>query len=98
MNKQAEATVLKSFHYKILSKCSNATKYVELAKVRHEVYKNLTSVDSANNGIHGHLGLAMDDHTYSMWEYSSREGVIVLINSSHHREATSNPVGQSVTL
>eukprot|EP00957_Ditylum_brightwellii_P146805 11176200-Ditylum_brightwellii.AAC.1 len=65
MNKQAEATVLKKFLYKSLSKCSDATNHVELAKVRNKVYKNLTAIDSALNGKHGHLGLTMSDPGYT---------------------------------
>eukprot|EP00957_Ditylum_brightwellii_P155161 11811669-Ditylum_brightwellii.AAC.1 len=65
MNKQAEVTVLEKFPYKDLSKCSDATSYVELAKVRNEVYKNLTAIDSALNGNNGHLGLAMSDPGYT---------------------------------
>eukprot|EP00957_Ditylum_brightwellii_P159722 12156806-Ditylum_brightwellii.AAC.1 len=65
MYKQAEATVLEKFPYKALSKCSDATNYVKLAKVRNEVYKNLTSIDSALNGNHRHLGLAMSDLGYT---------------------------------
>ena len=65
MNKQALATVLEKFPYKALSKCSNATNYVELAKVRNEVYKNLTAIDSALNGNQGHLGLAISDPGYT---------------------------------
>eukprot|EP00957_Ditylum_brightwellii_P182687 13915328-Ditylum_brightwellii.AAC.1 len=65
MNKQAEVMVLEKFSYKTLSKCSDATNYVELAKVRNEVYKNLTAIDSALNGNHGHLGLAMANPGYS---------------------------------
>eukprot|EP00957_Ditylum_brightwellii_P157251 11968022-Ditylum_brightwellii.AAC.1 len=65
MNKQAKATVLKRFPYKTLSKCCDATNYVELAKVRNEVYKNLMAIDSALHGAHGHLGLAMPDPVYT---------------------------------
>ena len=65
MNKQAEITVLKIFPYKTLSKYSDATNYVKLAKVCNEVYKNLTAVDSSLNGTHGHLCLAMADPAYS---------------------------------
>eukprot|EP00957_Ditylum_brightwellii_P042410 3211318-Ditylum_brightwellii.AAC.1 len=65
MNKQAEATVLEKFPYKALSKCSDATIYVEVAKVRNEVYKNLMAINSALNGNHGHLGLAMSDPGYT---------------------------------
>eukprot|EP00957_Ditylum_brightwellii_P140434 10699773-Ditylum_brightwellii.AAC.1 len=65
MNKQAEATVLEKFPYKTLSKYSDGTNYVELAKVRNEVHKNLTTIDSALNGNHRHLGLAMSDPGYT---------------------------------
>ena len=65
MNKQAEAMVLEKFPYKALSKCSNATHYVELAKVHNEVYKTFTAINSTLNGNHGHLGLAMSDPGYT---------------------------------
>eukprot|EP00957_Ditylum_brightwellii_P116771 8906996-Ditylum_brightwellii.AAC.1 len=65
MNKQAKSTVLKKFLYKGLSKCSNATHYVELAKVCNKVYKNLMAIDSALNGNHRHLGLAMSNPGYT---------------------------------
>eukprot|EP00957_Ditylum_brightwellii_P031083 2354655-Ditylum_brightwellii.AAC.1 len=64
MNKQAKAKVLEKFLCKALSKCSNATNHVELAKVCNKVYKNLTAIDSALNGNHGHLRLAMADPGY----------------------------------
>eukprot|EP00957_Ditylum_brightwellii_P132282 10086739-Ditylum_brightwellii.AAC.1 len=65
MNKQAKATVLERFPYKTLSKCCDSTNYVELAKVRNKVYKNLMAIDSTLNGAHGHLGLAMPDPAYT---------------------------------
>eukprot|EP00957_Ditylum_brightwellii_P012219 923032-Ditylum_brightwellii.AAC.2 len=65
MNKQAEETVLKRYPYKTLSNYCDATNYVELAKVRNEVYKNLTAINSALNRAHGHLGLAMPDPAYT---------------------------------
>eukprot|EP00957_Ditylum_brightwellii_P108855 8303595-Ditylum_brightwellii.AAC.1 len=65
MSKQAEATVLERFLYKPLSKCCEATNYVELAKVRNKVNKNLMAINSTLNGAHGHLGLAMPDPIYT---------------------------------
>eukprot|EP00957_Ditylum_brightwellii_P109060 8319719-Ditylum_brightwellii.AAC.2 len=65
MKKQAESTVLEVFPYKNLSKCNEATNYVELAKVQNEVYKNLTAIDSMHDRMHRHLGLAMDDSAYT---------------------------------
>eukprot|EP00957_Ditylum_brightwellii_P014547 1095426-Ditylum_brightwellii.AAC.1 len=65
MNKQAEAMVLEKFPYKALSKYSDTTNYVEFAKVLNKVCKNLTDINSALNGNHGHLGLAMSDPGYT---------------------------------
>ena len=55
-----EMAALAKIPYKTLTKVSEDPNYVELSKLRREVYQNCAAVHSTQNGNNGHLGLVMD--------------------------------------
>ena len=59
-----EAAVLAKMPYKELTKVNEDPNYVELSKLRREVYRNCAAVHSSLNGNMGHLGLSMPNAEY----------------------------------
>eukprot|EP00957_Ditylum_brightwellii_P107817 8224794-Ditylum_brightwellii.AAC.1 len=59
-----EVAVLAKMPYKELTKLNEYPNYVELSKLRQEVYRNCLAVHSILNGNMGHLGLAMPNAQY----------------------------------
>eukprot|EP00957_Ditylum_brightwellii_P059634 4526929-Ditylum_brightwellii.AAC.1 len=62
--------------YTILTKVNNDSNYVELSKLRCEVYRNCAAVHSALNGNMGHLGLVMP-----LADYTAQNGGIAYVAS-----------------
>eukprot|EP00957_Ditylum_brightwellii_P033652 2550983-Ditylum_brightwellii.AAC.1 len=65
--------------YKILTKVNEDPNYVELSKLRREVYRNFAAVHSALNGNMGHLGLVMPPA-----DYAARNGGIAYVVSPNN--------------
>ena len=66
MNASAyEMAALAKMPYKTLTKVSEDPNYVELSKLRREVYQNCAAVHSFCNGNNGHLGIAMPINKYT---------------------------------
>ena len=74
-----EAAALAKMPYKTLSKVNEDPNYVELSKLRREVYRNCSSVHSARNGNMGHLGLAMPPT-----QYAARNGGVAYVGSPNN--------------
>ena len=60
----AEGAVMAKMPHKKLFKCSDETNFIELNKVRYQVYQNLAAIPSSLNGGNGHLGDGMHDAQY----------------------------------
>ena len=60
-----EVAALAKMPYKTLTKVNDDPNYVELSKLRREVYRNCAAVHSALNGNMGHLGLVMPPADYT---------------------------------
>eukprot|EP00957_Ditylum_brightwellii_P037105 2809013-Ditylum_brightwellii.AAC.1 len=61
-----EAAVLAKMPFKTLSKVGEDPDYVEVSKLRREVYQNCAAIPSLLNGNNGHLGLVMHVADYAM--------------------------------
>eukprot|EP00957_Ditylum_brightwellii_P108094 8246622-Ditylum_brightwellii.AAC.1 len=60
-----EVAVLAKMPFKTLSKVGEDLNYVELSKLRQEVYQNCAALPSSLNGNNGHLGLVMPAVDYT---------------------------------
>eukprot|EP00957_Ditylum_brightwellii_P071139 5407322-Ditylum_brightwellii.AAC.1 len=65
--------------YKELTKVNEDPNYVELSKLRREVYRNCAAVHSSLNGSMGHLGLAMPNA-----QYQAHNGGVAYVGSPNH--------------
>eukprot|EP00957_Ditylum_brightwellii_P156775 11932449-Ditylum_brightwellii.AAC.1 len=59
-----EAAVFAKMPYKEVTKVNEDLNYMELSKLRQEVYRNCVAVHSSLNGNMGHLGLVMPNAQY----------------------------------
>eukprot|EP00957_Ditylum_brightwellii_P013993 1055654-Ditylum_brightwellii.AAC.1 len=80
MNASAYETVtLAKMPYKALTKVSEDQNYVELSKLRREVYRNCAAVQSSSNGNSGYLGIGMPAA-----KYTTRNGGVAYTATPNH--------------
>eukprot|EP00957_Ditylum_brightwellii_P052394 3973541-Ditylum_brightwellii.AAC.1 len=65
--------------YKTLTKVSEDPNYVELSKLRREVYQNCAAVHSSRNSNNSHLGIAMPIN-----KCTTRNGGVVYTATLNH--------------
>eukprot|EP00957_Ditylum_brightwellii_P038837 2935544-Ditylum_brightwellii.AAC.1 len=86
MNSSAyEAAALAKMQFKTQTKVSKDPNYVELSKLRREVYQNCAAVHSFQNGNNSHVGLVM-----KATKYAARTGGGAYVASPLH-PGTYNP-------
>eukprot|EP00957_Ditylum_brightwellii_P068916 5231202-Ditylum_brightwellii.AAC.1 len=74
-----------------LTKVRKDPNYIELSKLRHEVYQKCAAVYSTQNGYNGHLGLVIDPAKY----VTRTTGITYAASSKHPGTYDANIVASS---